>query len=197
MGLVQDGGVVGDTKVSLGLSLGDTPHTLELLPVIQITREAQPTSVWNRVIWRHGIGVGIIAGTAAERQSIALINPADSGTAIRVHSFVIKNDGGATANFEVREGPIPLFVSPATTDWTDFSRDGDPSAVVDTLSQVGVVAGSQIRERHRITLEVGQIQVPATYVLHTLQALIVNPDADNQPFSVVFRFEQFLSDIQR
>ncbi len=192
---VQDGGVVGLTKKSLGLGTADQPLTLDVPPVLLITREAQPTEVWEDALWRHGVGVQGIAATAAERQSIALINPASSGTALRVHRFVIGNTG-TTGNFEVREGPITQFVSTASTDWADFGKAGDPAGVTDGLSSAGgVVTGSQVRENY-VILTNTNFAVVTPYIVHPQQALIVNPTGDNRAFQVSFWFEQFRSSSQ-
>jgi len=194
MASVQDGGVVGDTKKTLGLGTADPPLILEVPSLLLITREAQPPSVWDSRVWRFGVGAQSIGPTVAERQSIALINPGTSGTAFVSKEVIIRNSTGA--QFEIREGPIGLFLSPASTDWSDFGRAGDPAATIDTLSQVGVVAGSQVRELGACTVEEEIYRSHVPYVIHPLQALIVNGGTDNIGFQVTFSFEQFRSSSQ-
>ena len=197
MAEVQDGGVVGDTKKSVGLGTADPPLSLEVPGVLLFTREAQPTSIWNPDIWRHGVGFASSTGVAAERQSIALINPVSSGGSIRVHRTIVVDIQTGNHNWEIREGPITQFVSPANTDWTDFQRPGDPVAVVDFISAAGgVITGSQVRELRRTTDEVVVISIETPYVLHPAQALIVNATADDVDFNVSYWFEQFQSQSQ-
>ncbi len=196
MATVQDGGVVGDTKKTLGLGTADPPLILEVPPQLLIVREAEPPEVWNSEVWRHGIGSQIIGGTAAERQTIALINPAGSGAALRLHRIVITDRTASDSNWEIREGPIGLFVSPSSTDWADFDRRGDPAATVDALTQVGVVAGSQIREERRTSAEVHEAISETPFVVHPSGSVMVNAGVDNVAFAVSFWFEQFRSSSQ-
>lgn len=192
MANVQDGGVVGDTKRTIGLGTADPPLVLDVPPILLITREAEPTEIWDPNIWRHGVGRGTIGATAAERQSIALLLPASAGAAARLHRFVISSQDANVIDFEIREGPITLFVSPAETAWTDTGRAGDPAATIDSLSRVGVITNSVVRELRRV-LANGEVEIDTPYVIHPQTALIINPTVDDRGFAVSFWFEQFKS----
>ncbi len=194
MASVQDGGVVGDTKKTLGLGTSDPPLVLEVLNALIITREAQPPTVWEDAVWRHGVGSRSLTGTALETSSVALINPGSSGAAIRVHRVRIAPFTGNVI-YGIREGPIGEFITPVTTDWADFGKAGDPAALVDTLSKVGTVTSSQVRERVGST-DFNTVTLDTPYVLHPLQALIVNPTAVDEALVVSFWFEQFRSSSQ-
>ncbi len=190
---VQDGGVVGDTKRSVGLGTADPPLQLLVPDVLLFVREAQPTEIWDSTIWRQGVGHENISAVAVERQSVALICPSASGSAIRVWKTRI--NATVASFFEIREGPLGEFISVNSTDWADFNRTGDPTALTDGLSKVGVVTNSQIRETMRVVAGGSDI-TDTPFVIHPGQALIINPGADNVTFEASWWFEQFRSSQQ-
>lgn len=102
----------------------------------------------------------------------------------------------AAQQFEVREGPITSFVSIGSTEWADFGKTGEPALRITSLSQAGVVAGSQLRYRLETSVESPEATLKAPFVIHPAQALIVNPTSQNVAVTIAGFFEQFRSSSQ-
>jgi len=188
---VQDGSVVGNTKKTLGLGTSDPPLVLEVPPILLITREAQPTEVWNSEIQRAGVGSQIISSTAGERQHVALINPLDSGSAIRVTRISLMPFTAATG-WEIRIGALTLFASPLASEWLDQAKAGNPSATTDALSQVGAVAGTVLERIGSPAID-EEVFTDTGYVIHPNSALFVVPTTDARGYFATYTFEQFRS----